>query len=192
MRPAISSVIAVMVCCIALLSATAPVRAESAPLSGPTTIYLPLLKGRPSAQTLEQQAFAAQVLSLVNVERAAAGCGPLFTDEKLTVAAQAHSQDMADNNFFNHSGSTGSSAADRATNAGYSWTLVGENIAVGYTTPEKVVAGWMKSDGHRKNILNCSYVQTGIGYVFQANDAPLAGQSVAYYHYWTQDFAAPR
>lgn len=135
---------------------------------------------------------ANQVLALINAERARAGCGPLSSDPKLVAAAQAHSRDMATNNFFAHSGSGGSDMADRAETAGYSWRALAENIAAGYDTPEEVVKGWMQSDGHRRNILNCSYVHTGIGYVYQSDDAPLAGENWPYYRYWTQVFGTPR
>ena len=50
----------------------------------------------------------------------------------------------------------------------------------------------MSSAGHRENILNCAFVHTGIGYIYQANDTALAGVGAPYYHYWTQIFAAPR
>ena len=58
---------------------------------------------------------------------------------------------------------------------GISYRTAGENIAMGQTTPEAVVNGWMNSEGHRANILNSSYTQIGVGYA--ANG-----------HYWTQLF----
>jgi uncharacterized protein YkwD len=48
--------------------------------------------------------------------------------------------------------------------AGYRGSGWGENIAAGYDSAQKVVAAWMKSDGHRKNILNCRFTSIGIGY----------------------------
>jgi uncharacterized protein YkwD len=113
-------------------------------------------------------------------------------DEQLIAAAYGHSKDMALNNFFSHTGSAGTSVRQRASAAGYGSSFVGENIAAGYSTPEEVMSGWMTSDGHRKNILNCAYVHIGIGYVYQTDDAPLAGASWPYFRYWTQVFGAPR
>lgn len=157
-----------------------------------SNVYLPLLKGTPGVQTSEQQEMASQVLALINAERAKAGCAAVSVDQKLTAAAQGHSADMATNNFFDHRGSAGTQVSDRITAAGYAWRAVGENIAAGYSTPADVVAGWMESPGHRANILNCSYVHTGIGYVYDPADAPLAGSGWPYRYYWTQVFAAPR
>jgi uncharacterized protein YkwD len=122
-------------------------------------------------------AYEQQVLALANTERARAGCGPLRLDAALREAAQAHSQDMADNDYFSHTGSDGSSPWDRAAEAGYS-DPSGENIAAGYQTPEDVMAAWMASAGHRANILNCDSREMGLGYVANSSRGPL----------WTQLF----
>jgi len=103
------------------------------------------------------------VTRLTNVERAKAGCGTLRIDARLTTAARLHSQDMVDRGYFSHTSPEGEGPGDRAEAAGYPrWS--GENIAAGYATPAAVVRGWMNSDGHRANILNCSSKATGVGY----------------------------
>ncbi|MBT2456297.1 CAP domain-containing protein [Streptomyces sp. ISL-86] len=122
---------------------------------------------------------AAAVLSLVNQERAAAGCPALTLNAKLTKAAQDHSADMAAHGTMSHTGSDGSDAGQRITRAGYTWSSYGENVAYGYSTAEKVMEGWMNSPGHRQNILNCSFKEIGIG-LAQPNS------------YWTQDFGTAR
>ena len=58
---------------------------------------------------------------------------------------------------------------------GISYRAAGENIAMGYHTPEVVVAAWMASPGHRANFLNASYTKIGVGYVASGG-------------YWTQHF----
>ena len=73
----------------------------------------------------------ALVLDLVNQQRGLHGLGTLLADDRLRAAARAHAMDMAQNDFFSHTGSGGSSVADRATATGYLWTTVGENIAAG-------------------------------------------------------------
>ncbi|MCZ1012453.1 CAP domain-containing protein [Streptomyces lydicus] len=118
---------------------------------------------------------AARVVELVNKERSKAGCSPLTVNAKLTKAAQDHSKDMADHKNMSHTGSDGSSPGDRITRAGYHWNAYGENVAYGYSTPEKVMAGWMSSPGHKRNILDCSFKEIGVG-LAQPGD------------YWTQDF----
>ena len=181
-----------LACCIALALLAANASAQPATPAALTTVYLPLIVGTPGGQTAEEQLMAGSVLALINTERARVGCGPVSLNPQLVTAAQGHSKDMATSNFFAHIGSSGSSVAQRASAAGYNWTRVGENIAAGQSTPEAVVAGWMSSAGHRENILNCAFVHTGIGYIYQANDTALAGVGAPYYHYWTQVFAAPR
>jgi uncharacterized protein YkwD len=120
-----------------------------------------------------------EVTALVNRERAAAGCGPLRTDERLRSAARAHSQDMAANDYFSHTGRNGSSFVDRIAAAGYPRNEAGgENIALGYRTPEDVMDGWMNSAGHRANILNCDFKAIGVGLAQDSSGTP----------YWTQDF----
>ena len=150
----------------------------------PNTIYLPLVV-RPASTV---HPYATRVVDLVNQERAKVGCSPLTMNTALNNAALGHSEDMARNDFFDHTGSDGSSPWDRMVRAGYQWSRAGENIAAGYVTPEDVMQGWMGSAGHRANILNCSFRDIGVGYVYLANDT---GQ-VNYRHYWTQNFGAPR
>ncbi len=105
---------------------------------------------------------------LTNLERAKAGCGALRIDSRLTAAAQAHSKDMVDRDYFSHTSPDGKGPGDRAAAAGYPrWS--GENIAAGYPTAAAVVQGWMNSAGHKANILNCQSKATGVGYDSRRN-----------------------
>jgi uncharacterized protein YkwD len=151
------------------------------------TVYLPLVMNQ-AVPSPTPTTFADRLIELVNQERAQNGCAALAKNTALMNAAQAHSTDMALNDFFSHTGSDGSSPATRATRAGYVWSAIGENIAAGYSSPESVVQAWMNSSGHRANILNCAYRDTGVGYYYLANDLG----NVRYYHYWTQMFGTPQ
>ncbi len=131
--------------------------------------------------------FPEQVVDLVNQERQNAGCPPVTMDDRLRAAAQGHTEDMALNDFFSHTGSNGSSPWDRIVAQGYNFSTAGENIAAGYTTPQEVMNGWMSSPGHRANILDCDFTDIGVGYYYLGNDTG----DVNYNYYWTQDFAAP-
>ncbi|MFG3009695.1 CAP domain-containing protein [Streptomyces cinerochromogenes] len=122
---------------------------------------------------------AAEILQLVNAERAKAGCQALTINPALTKAAQAHSEDMASHQNMSHTGSDGSNPGDRITAAGYTWSSYGENVAYGYSTAEQVMAGWMTSPGHRANILNCGFKEIGVGLAQPGS-------------YWTQDFGTAR
>jgi uncharacterized protein YkwD len=126
--------------------------------------------------------FAADVISLVNKERASVGCPALVPNDILMQVAQAHSQDMADHDFFDHTGTDGRSTFQRIRDASYRYGRAAENLAAGVDSPAEVVALWMQSPGHRTNILNCQLRETGVGYVVDAHD-PLD-----YGAYWTQDF----
>ena len=71
---------------------------------------------------------------------------------------------MVRNHYFDHTSQDGRSPFDRMKAAGFTGGAMAENIAVGYGTAAEVVEGWMNSDGHRRNILNCDYTMIGIGY----------------------------
>lgn len=119
---------------------------------------------------------ARTVVALVNAERAKAGCRPLHTDARLTSLAQSFSDDMARRGFFDHTDPDGRSPWDRATRRGIR-NLGGENIARGHPDPHTVVEAWMRSAGHRQNILNCDYRSLGVG-IHHGPGGP----------WWTQDF----
>ncbi len=113
----------------------------------------------PGAITAE----GAAVVELTNAERAAAGCEPLAVDERLTAAAQLHSEDMDAQGYMDHTSLDGRSPWDRAHAQGYP-NPGAENVAKGYRTAQDVVRGWMDSPGHRANILNCGLREIGVGH----------------------------
>lgn len=130
---------------------------------------------------------ANQVLGLVNQERRAAGLRPLRLNPLLNASAQAHSQDMALNDFFSHQGSNGSKIANRIAATGYRAFTYGENIAAGQASPESVMQAWMASPGHRKNILRSTVKEMGVGLTVLETDLGTTN----YRYYWTQNFASP-
>ncbi|MEY9213313.1 CAP domain-containing protein [Thermobifida halotolerans] len=118
--------------------------------------------GGGGGSTGSMNTLSAQVFDLVNEERADAGCPPVHADERLTAAAQLHSEDMDRNNYISHTSLDGRSPADRADAQGYhAWS--GENVAKGQRTAEQVMDDWMNSPGHRRNILNCGNRALGVG-----------------------------
>lgn len=113
--------------------------------------------------------------------------GPVDTltwNALLTEAAQVHSNNMANYDFFSHKGLDESSVATRVTAQGYTWSYVAENIAGGQTTAQSVVDGWMSSDGHCKNIMSENVTEMGL--------ACSANSDASYHYYWTQVFAKAR
>jgi len=115
----------------------------------------------------------------------------LRMNAKLTAAAKSHARAMAEQNFFGHSGADGSRLSSRIKRQGYRYRAAAENIAAGQTSAGKVVQGWLKSSGHRRNILNCEMKETGIALVYQPDDKPLRGNPAPFRYYWVQVFAAP-
>ncbi|EAZ90747.1 CAP domain-containing protein [Crocosphaera chwakensis] len=131
--------------------------------------------------------FERSVFELINQERAENNLDPLRIDEQLVMAAEYHSESMANDDFFSHEGIDGSTPFERMMDQGYSYQAAGENIAAGFTTPESVVAAWIGSSGHRANILSDDFTEIGIGHQYNSNDT---GQ-VNYFHYWTVNFGTP-
>jgi uncharacterized protein YkwD len=148
----------------------------------------------PLSPPMEEDARTAsqRVLDLINEARLhARRCGRkkfrattrLRHAAALEHAARVHAQDMAARNFLGHEGSDESMPADRATQAGYSWASVAENVAAGQTTAEEVVNTWLTSPGHCANLMNPRYSESGAA---RATD-PDSERVV----YWVQVFAAP-
>ncbi|MFE1025648.1 CAP domain-containing protein [Streptomyces sp. NPDC058818] len=123
----------------------------------------------------------AQVLALVNEERASAGCSPVTANDRLTRAADDYSDVMASSGVMSHTGPDGSTMTTRVEAAGYQWSTLGENIARGQADAASVMDSWMNSPGHRANILNCSFKELGVGVHF-GDGGP----------WWTQNFGAGR
>ena len=136
---------------------------------------------RSTAKPAGNPSYEDQVVTLVNQERAKAGCKALTVDSRLVTAARGHSQDMATRNYFDHNTPEGVTPWTRITNAGYHFSSAAENIASGQATPASVMNAWMNSAGHRANILNCNLRNIGVGLAYNAKHTP----------YWTQDFGTP-
>lgn len=113
-----------------------------------------------------QTSDAQGVLEAVNTQRRERGLVALVLDERLTQAAAAHARDLVRRGTLGHRGSDGSTLGQRVTRAGYNWSTVAENLALTTAaSPRGVVALWMKSRGHRKNLLNREVTQMGLAHI---------------------------
>ena len=121
-----------------------------------------------------------ELLNQVNQERNQAGVKTLRLNSTLSIAAQKHAENMIATETFEHT-INGKSVGDRATEAGYNWGRIGENIASGQDSVTMVMTTWMNSTGHRKNILKAEFEELGIGYAEDAEGTP----------YWVQVFGTP-
>ncbi|WP_097886503.1 MULTISPECIES: CAP domain-containing protein [unclassified Streptomyces] len=157
---------------------TAPEKSSSPASKAPAppkTSAAPPPSKKPSPSPTDASA-RSEVLALVNQERAKVGCSPLSTSAPLTSLAQNFSEDMAARGFFDHTDPDGDTPWDRAAQAGVQG-LAAENIARGQADAQAVMEGWMNSEGHRANILNCDYKTIGIG-IHEGSGGP----------WWVQNF----
>lgn len=178
-------------------TANATPGASTSPSTPTPPMVAPADSGLSSAQQCELSDFQAELLRLVNERRArGAVCGTeslpaapaLSWKASLAQGAARHSQDMVDKSFFSHTGSDGSNAGQRISAAGYSWSRWGENIAYGYTSSAAVVEGWMKSEGHCRNLMNAAFTEMGLACVRQSQSNSASSIRGA----WTQVLATPR
>lgn len=128
-----------------------------------------------------------EIVTLTNDFRRQNGLAPVTLNPLLQTAAQNQSQNMALQDYFDHTSPAGVTPGQRATAAGYRWSRVAENIGAGFTTASGVVQGWINSPGHRANLLDPKVTEIGVGYYFLPNDTGNENWN----YYWTQVFAAP-
>lgn len=106
----------------------------------------------------------ADIFALVNRERVKHRLQPLEWDDKIAELARNYSRRMAREGFFDHYDPNGKSVSDRARKV--DWETIGENLFMGTERPQLnvfAVRGWMRSDSHRKNILNKVFTASGLG-----------------------------
>lgn len=106
---------------------------------------------------------ASSIILQTNTDRITRGAKPLRVSAVLSDAAQQKAEDMIARGYFSHTDPSGVVPWSWFTQAGYAYVNAGENLAQGYETPFDVENAWMRSPGHRKNILNRSFTQIGVG-----------------------------
>ena len=127
--------------------------------------------GKATAQTCDGESIELSkeeklTLDLHNKTREENGLEQLCVDPRLTKAARAHSADMLKKRYFGHNSFDGKSSAERVKDSGYDWRVTGENIAWGsgsFSNPKNRFEAWMKSEGHKNNILDKNFEQVGVG-----------------------------
>ena len=120
------------------------------------------VSGSRDIEVIDLNEYAAEVLRLANIERANRGVRALSGPSSLLAsAAMTRAAELISN--FSHSRPDGRSCFTALDEYMVSYWTAGENIASGQRTPESVISGWMNSDGHRRNILNSSFTQLGVG-----------------------------
>jgi len=119
-----------------------------------------------SAQSPATAQMEEQVRQQINKIRQQQGLVALDKNEKLAQVARNYSRRMAEEKFFAHVSPQGDTLSDRVEAEKIFYFLVGENLFTSTNIPQPVPAaidGWMKSPGHRENILRSEFRETGIG-----------------------------
>ena len=134
------------------------------------------------------QGIRGELLQAINAVRAAgAVCGSnvyrathdLNWNNMLQKSAASHSRDMANNQIFSHVSSNGDTLLQRIQGTGYDLRAAGENIAAGQRSVKEVIASWLNSPGHCKNMLEPSYRDIGV--------ACIRNEGAPYDFYWTMN-----
>ncbi len=106
----------------------------------------------------------------------------LQLNRQLERTSYKHAQNMATQNYFSHVARDGSNVGDRATQAGYAWRNIGENIAAGQQSLKEVIDAWVASPSHCKNIMNPAFTEMGLSCVSSTQGN--------FKHYWVHVFGA--
>ena len=113
------------------------------------------------APALGVPTYSDRVLALTNAERTSRGLAPLAPSSCADGYADSWATSLSLLGSLAHQ-----ALAPILSTCGAS--RVGENVAYGTVTPERLVAMWMASDGHRANILNGAFTHLGVGAVSTA------------------------
>lgn len=163
----------------------AAVRGKATPLVSAPPAPVPTPTPTPS-RLGSLSAFELEVVALTNAERVNAGLAPFTYSTLLSNASRRHAVDQRNRpceyGYLTHTGTDGTSGADRILATGMSISRWGENVACAHPSPASVVRGWMKSPGHRANILNPLFTHIGAG----------TASSDTGQYYWVQNFATAR
>jgi uncharacterized protein YkwD len=143
----------------------------------PAALFGIVVVATPAQAATSWTTLQTDVVYWTNHQRAKHGCHALKVDNRLVRASRDHSAWMARTHTFSHVGLGGSTFDARIRQAGFT-SPAAENIAWGYRSGADVVNAWMKSAGHRANLLNCQTTRVGVGAVYASNGNP----------YYTQDF----
>jgi len=137
----------------------------------PTFTALALLLAAAPAFAQKPDAVEKQILDLVNAYRVKNEAGKVELEDKLSATAQAHARAMAKADKYGDDDKNGhvwdgKKPDDRARDAGYKFSYLGENVGWNLNQKEPaevIVKAWIKSTYHEKNMVNKDFTQTGIG-----------------------------
>ncbi len=136
-----------------------------------------------TARLSSEEKMTRRVVQLTNEVRARYHLAPLHVHSALMHSAAWMAQDMAQHNYLRHTDCKGREIDPRLPELGYGdYREIGENIAGGQLTADEVVADWLRSPGHRANLLNPDFREIGVSHAVAPH--------THYKHYWVQDFGS--
>jgi uncharacterized protein YkwD len=104
----------------------------------------------------------SRILELINKDRQAQGLDTLQIDTVLSYSARLKAQDMANFGYFSHTSPDGKKPWDFVNRNNYPYALVGENLAMSFSSADSVHKALMASPSHQKNILNSKFSDIGL------------------------------
>jgi uncharacterized protein YkwD len=123
-----------------------------------------------------------QLIEAINRVRTDHNAPPLRHGNSLDQIAEFYACRLVDGAFFAHDDPfDGSTVGSRASNFGYAYLKIGENLAAGQTSVEQCISDWMASPGHRANLLDRGFTEVGVG-------LKLGGELGSY---WVVEFGRP-
>jgi len=154
---------------------------QSAP-TDPQSITARLLMVDRCQDPAAKQTLVRDMIKAINAERIRSKIAPLHVSDTLTQLSEFYACRLAEGDFFSHVDPyNGSTVDSRATDFGYPFLKIGENLAAGQRTVEQTMTELMNSPGHRANILDPTFTEIGVS----VKDGGSFGQ------YWVQEFGRP-
>lgn len=159
-----------------------PVEKSESDLNAGATLSVPLIPIQACADPLDQTRLANDMIDAINSEREKRGIGPLRQSATLMQIADFYACRLVDGRFFDHYDPfDGATADDRATDFGYAFYQIGENLAARQQSVNDAMTALMNSPRHKANILDPIYTEVGIA-------VKTGGEHGIY---WVQEFGRP-
>lgn len=139
----------------------------------------PLRVNRPASQIILTQ---AGIIKYTNLAREKNGLSPLKENSALDSSAKIKVEDMFAKQYFAHESPLGLGVSDLAKSVGYNFITIGENMALGnFNDDQALVEAWMKSPGHRENILNTKYQEIGVSVIKGTYEGEITWMAVQHF-----------
>jgi len=117
----------------------------------------------------------AELINLINAERAKSGTQPIAINWEVARIARYKSEEMKRHGLFSHESLVYGNPSEQLARFNVPHSIVGANIAMGHETPEEVLDAWLSSQSHHANLVNAEYTSAGAG--LSVDDDGI--------HYWT-------